>query len=739
MKRIFTLFVSFFVFSNLSFSQNYDRKEFRRLFEEGNIMILDHFYDTALSTFLRLHKMDSLNANVNYKVGFLLLKTATMKVKAIPYLERASKSITKKYMEFEASEKKAPPSSLFLLAQAYHFDYRFDEAISFFEKYREYVNPKDVETLKDLNLRIRWAKNGKELVANPIGFVITNLGDSVNSPYPDYSPVISADESIIYFTSRRNGGQGGENNKTIDLKYFEDIWYCEKKEDGTWSAAKNMGPIVNSLDHEATIGLSADGSQLYIYKDVMGDGGIFISELNGTTWSVPDKLGNEPGDITDINSKDWETHACISADGRTLYFVSDRKGGLGGRDIWKCVKLPNGRWSKAVNLGSEINTPFDDDAPFIHPDGKTLFFSSKGHKSMGGFDIFFSSLGEDGKWKEPTNMGYPVNTTDDDIYYVVSTDGKRAYFSSFREGSLGEKDIYMATIPTPVVEPVALLIGFIKTASGEPLPGDIVVKMTSIETGDIKDYRVNSSSGKYIISLPPGKEYTLTLEVDGNVVYSENIKTPFTDYLSEGKEKFLKTIILNGTTAMVEDPDKGKDPEKPKDPIQPKDPIKPKDPIVVKDPKKNIDNPKDKPKDKPKNVSDGQPRSVPLDTSAADFSKYFTYNKKDINEEGERFLKFMDRVEQELKDRGKIRILITSCASKVPTGKLYGGDNGKLALSRAVEAEAEIRKALKERGLDVKSVEFRVFYKVRGPDYKGDFIENREVYEQFQYTKVYIR
>src|SRR6185369_11165079 len=143
----------------------------------------------------------------------------------------------------------------------------------------------------------------------------------------------------------------------------------------------------------------------------------------------------------------WESHACLTNDGNTIYFVSDRPGGFGGRDIYRCVKLPNGAWSKALNVGPVINTEYDEDGGFMHPDGKTFFFASKGHKTMGGFDIMFSILDEDNKFTEPFNLWHPINTPDDDVFYTTSHDGKRAYFSSAKEGGYGEKDIYMISIP----------------------------------------------------------------------------------------------------------------------------------------------------------------------------------------------------------------------------------------------------------------------------------------------------
>ena len=209
---------------------------------------------------------------------------------------------------------------------------------------------------------------------------------------------------------------------------------------GALRGINSISQNINTNSHEASINLTADGQTLIVYKDDGGDGNIYFSKWDGNDWTSIQSFGS------DINSKYWESHACLSADNNTLYFVSDRPGGYGGRDIYRCVKLPNGLWSKSLNVGPTINTKYDEDGPFISADGITLNFSSIGHKSMGGFDIFVSMIEEDKKFSEPRNIGYPINTTDDDVFFVTSPDGKRGYFSSAKAGGLGDKDLYKMSI-----------------------------------------------------------------------------------------------------------------------------------------------------------------------------------------------------------------------------------------------------------------------------------------------------
>lgn len=478
-----------------------NKKEFRYYFAQGNIMLLENFYDTGLATFGYIYRMDTMNANVNYKIGYILLQIPGSKTLAQRFLEKAVLKISPKYLEDEPSEKRAPVIALYYMGQALHINADYMRAIDYFEKYKTAKGKKITkQELDDVNQRIEWCFNAIELKKNPVACKITNLGDSINSEFPDYSPVITADEDMIIFTSRRPG-TGGLGNKTIDDKYYEDIWVCYRKPDGTWTQARSIGTTINTTDNEATIGLSPDGQQLFIYKDDKGDGNIYFSELNGTDWSVPEKVGEENKPATDINSVSWEPSACITADGNTIYFVSDRKGGYGGRDLYQIVRLPTGYWSLAKNLGPVINTPFDDDAPFIHPDGRTMFFSSKGHKSMGGFDVFYTVKNDTG-WSPPQNVGYPINTPDDDIFYVISADGKRAYYSSSKTGGLGEDDIYRIDLDVSLVDAVVLLKGKITYNGKDSLPTGTRIVVTDLESGEtFPEVRPNASNGRYILIL----------------------------------------------------------------------------------------------------------------------------------------------------------------------------------------------------------------------------------------------
>jgi len=417
-----------------------------------------------------------------------------------------------------------------------------------------------------LQVTLQQLNNAEKYMAQPLKIEIRNLGPQINSPYPDFAPVISADESILYFTSRRPGSTG--NKVAPDGLYYEDIYVSENR-NGQWTPARNVGAPLNTTAHDACIALSADGQTLFLFNSENG-GDIFQSRLKGTRWLPPKNIGSP------INSKYWEPSVCLSADERTLFFVSDRPGGLGGRDIYMCRRLPNGKWSAPINLGPPINTPYDEDGPFFHPDGKTLFYSSNGPNSMGGFDIFRTELRPDSTWAPPVNLGYPINTPGDDIYFVLSASGLHGYYASERDDSYGEKDIYLidfstlqvAAQPTeskeeelnvssepasaPVFRPnLTLVTGIIYDSETQaPLEATITI-IDNVRAETLAVLTSNAATGKYLISLPAGKNYGIAVTAPGYAFHSEN----FIVEENMGYREVRKDIGLNrykaGTTIIL--------------------------------------------------------------------------------------------------------------------------------------------------------------------------------------------
>jgi hypothetical protein len=538
MNRILCVLLFLFALGSGLFAQvpplAKDKGSYKKNITEGNLNLLDFEYMEALKYYLFAYKYDSTNANINYKIGQCYLHHPTQKHLAEKYLEKAITDVTqsKNYFEDEAGEKKAAVQSFFYLGQAYHFDGRLDDALKMYDTYASYLSSKkksDKEDIEYVDHFKKQVQNARQMMAAPLNIKITNLGDSINTEWPEYSPVITADEQVLYYTTRRPTTTGGEKSLD-DGMYYEDIVVSYKDLNGVWGKPTSISPYINTSSNEATISLTPDGQTLIIYRGDVGNGDLYYSTFDGKDWSIPQRFGSN------INTEFWETHACMSRDGNTLYFVSERPGGLGGRDVYRCVKLPNGQWSLAQNVGPPINTPYDEDAPFLGADGITFYFASKGDKSMGGFDVMFSIIDENGKFSDPFNMGYPINTTDDDVFYVATPDNKRFYLSSaheeigkggVHEKGFGEKDIYMGSVDIVKENPLVLFRGRFVPGPCDSLPDDITVMVTSITSGEVVGtYRPNRRNGSFSVIIPPGSKYNFTYQQGGVDLSSEEVFVP---------------------------------------------------------------------------------------------------------------------------------------------------------------------------------------------------------------------
>lgn len=479
-------------------------------------------YKRAYELYDRLYTLNPKNLDYKFRVGYSALHYPEKKARAIEIFEdikRTDKAIIVDYY----------------LAKAYHVNYRFDDAIKFYDSFKEVKDKKLIEEYKefiaDANLGIVNCNNGKELMSKKIIADIKNIGAPVNTKETEGVPIISADESIMIFTyvgEKSTGGLLTEQLKVDKAEgtYHEDIFIATRSSDSSWNEPKGISSL-NTNGNDAAVALSPDGNILFTFaSDVKNPGDLYISTLNGADWSKPEKLN------LNINSEFWEGSCSISSDGRYLYFASERPGGIGGRDLYVSEK-ENGDWGPAKNLGPQINTPNNEDAPFIHPDGITLFFSSEGHKSIGGYDIMYS-IRKDNSWIEPLSMGIPLNTTEDDRYYVINAKGDVGYFSSNRAGTggKGEQDIYTVTPGILGEKPIlALLKG---TVFVDEKPAEAKIEITKKETNEaIGPYYANSKTGKYLMAITPGNTYKIKITVPG--------KDPIEDEISVDKlQKFVE-------------------------------------------------------------------------------------------------------------------------------------------------------------------------------------------------------
>lgn len=464
-------------------------------------------FEAALDGYLNLLVGDSKNDKYNYNIAICYLNTNINKAKAIPYLE----ILTRK--------PKYDPNAMYLLGRAYHYAYRFDDAIKSYTSFKQ-TGRGNAENLKDVDRQIQFCINAKELMKFPIDVTFENLGNNINSQYADYYPFVSNDESSILFNSRRPTEENGIAGE--DGKYPVEI-YNSKVKDGAFQKAKQLNPLVAKKEGEQeVIGLSGAGDIMLIYyTNSKGIGDIYISNADkNKNFNAAEKLPES------INSpKAEEIAASISNDGSIIYFASNREGGQGGTDIYSSRKLPNGGWGLAQNLGPEINTPFDEDFPNISADGKVLYFSSNGHTTMGGYDIFKAELDPKTKqFSNPKNVGYPINSPEDNYNFRIASNGRFGYISALREGGSGDLDIYRVVFNE--VEPQYSVVkgNIISADSTQKLNfPDIFISVTDSKTQEIVGtYLPNPNTGRYIIVLSPGT-YDISTEANGFHSISEKI------------------------------------------------------------------------------------------------------------------------------------------------------------------------------------------------------------------------
>jgi len=431
-------------------------------------------------------------------------------VKGIQYLEQA---LALK-LDFSAQ-------IYFDLGELYLKDEQLQKAMEAFQSYREKVKM-DKKLLVTADKAISSCQNAIAMMSVPRNFTVHSFSETVNTKYTEYNPVVSADESVLAFTALRpNTGRTRSGDK-----FIEEI-LVSYNTSGNWTEPKVV-PIASEYN-VGTAGMSADGQKMVVFMGGNTDpGNLFLVTKSGNVWSKPSILSPT------INSFGLESTSSLTPDGKVIYFASDRQGSKGGLDIWKIELKSDGKWSLPINLGPEVNTKDNEDAPFIHPDQKTLFFTSDGHSTMGGRDIFKTSL-VNSKWTKPENMGYPVNTTSNDNYFTLLADGKRAYFSSDRKGGQGAQDIYYLDMPeNSLTIPLTMIKGrVINTETGKPMP----TKMYVVDMETKKDlefvYNPDPKTGEYLIILPPSKNYDIVIESEGFLPYTLNVNIPNQTYFYE--------------------------------------------------------------------------------------------------------------------------------------------------------------------------------------------------------------
>ncbi len=535
MRQIILLLLTTVALSFSVSAQKFKPKEKIKI-KEANSIFFASYYDEALALYKSVYNKHVGNAFLNYRIGFCYLGLGDYE-DALNYFEAVNSGVL----------KKKNTDYYFGYGRTFHHLGRYEEALVKYTEFKQKAKKSEVKNFGVDNYisSCNFAIQSKE---SPVSVLINNLGDSINSKYNDYHPSVTADGKTLIFTSRREDSKGGMIYEE-DGQYYEDV-YTAKWNDlkDEWGESKPVEGALNSDEHDANTSVSPDGQSILVFKNVSsenkkilsptGGGDIYLSNIGSTgRWSAPQL-------VEGVNSQGMDGGACYSADGQKMYFISNRenitlgRGSQGGRDIWVSNKQEDGTWGKPSNLGNVVNTPQDEWSVFIHPNGKTLFFSTDGHyeKNLGGFDVFRSDF-KDGKWTEPENLGYPINTFRDEKEIVISTDGKVAWLSAIREENKKDVDIYEVDLKhfnvlTGESEILSILKGQVADAStGIPIKAKLVIH----EKGTDEKTILNSNDkGDYFTTFASHRTYVITINQDGYKTFTKEV------YLDAPKPKKRK-------------------------------------------------------------------------------------------------------------------------------------------------------------------------------------------------------
>lgn len=689
----FTLLVAFtLLLTSVSFSQ-YSEDEWKkilagspeRIHQAATGLLAEGYYAGAEKIIDEQLKKDPENGNLNYRKGFVLCESHHLYSEAIVYLEKAKPFVTKNYDALSIKEKGAPLDLYYFLAKSYHRIGNIEEATKMYNLFLD-----DASEKTDLHIASETAisqiENAQRLLeVKKKNVDIVNIGSNINTAAPEYSPVISLDGNALYFTSRRKWeGSTAEIDRDPQTDFYpEDIFVSYKDDEGNWSTPERLS-FCKEDQNEASVSVSPSERKIYVYQDIVGNGDLFYSEFKNNKFGKINHLDNSK-----VNSDEaWDTHCYVTPDGRNMYFSSNRDGGYGGRDLYRVVLLPDNTWSEPVNLGPTINSINDEESPFMSIDNKTLFFASNGPSSVGGFDIFVAVVHGNNEWSDPVNLGFPVNSYDDDLFYTETIDGRRGYLTSIRPDTKGEKDIYEVNNDYLNKKYGHFIKGTITTTTKQPIPEDLVIALDCIDCeSDLYDVSTypNSRNGYYANSLQPCAEYEVVLaKKDGSEEFHRaKIKTD----CDLNYEEITKDFVIDIEKWIVIEPDTT--------------------PVVVDTPEVLI-------------------AYLPLS-----YKHNFSYNANKIDINSGDLAKFVADVEAQLaKGKKETTIYITSSASYVPTGRFK--DNNELAELRAKNLQKMLQDHFKKSGKVKFVIESTT---VSGPAYSGDN-KDEEKYIPYQFVSL---
>jgi hypothetical protein len=480
-----------------------DKQTVRQLFVEAESFFLFEEYKDALPLYQKIMRQEPENYNVLYKIGICYLNDIYQKSKSIRYLEQATLHINQDYKTNTYREKGAPLEVLFYLGKAYRINYMFDEAIKSFQRFKNLANTEEFD-IELVDYEIASCQLAKDMKNNPVYFRSMQPGPSVNSNFAESNPIMSDDGRSLVFTRQ--------------LQFYDGVFITQKDQKGNWSEPYNLTSDFQLDGNSLATGISNQGDEIFVYRSDEFDGNIYSSKYENKKWGKLLKLNDN------INTKYWESHASPSPDGQYLYFSSNRSGSYGGLDIFRSKKGKNGSWGTAMNLGAVINTSFNEDVPFVSNNGQSLFFSSQGHNTMGGYDVFVSNMQVNGQWTQPKNMGYPLNTADDDLYFCPSGINSYGYLSKYDENSSkGLMDIYLVEFFNDLFPREFTLKGEagFKNMDSESL-NKVRARLLKKRTNELIDEIKLASDGSFAFKAPQGS-YILLIDGENVQPYTQSI------------------------------------------------------------------------------------------------------------------------------------------------------------------------------------------------------------------------
>ncbi|WP_423149254.1 OmpA family protein [Rubrolithibacter danxiaensis] len=492
----YTLLLVLLFSGGLLFGQNTQsaNKQAQKIYEQANQAISYKLYEQAIE-----HLKKAVSIDPNFSAAWQQLGDIYRKLQN--YGEAK-----KNYLQILQINPEFHPLTYFGLAESELNTGDYENSLKHFTKYLSYSSISE-SSRKNATKYIEDCKFSLNALKNPVNFNPVNLGQQINSKEQEYLPVVTADEETIIFTRQANRNED---------------FYKSTRSNNNWTNVRYLSRNINTDTYnEGAQCISPDGMYLFFTgcnrPDGMGRCDIYVCRREGKDWSKPFNIG------APVNTPGWESQPSLSADGRTLYFVSTRPGGIGGYDLWKTELQTDGGWQIPQNLGPEINTPYDEQSPFIHPDDQTLYFSSNGWPGMGNKDLFLSRKDANGKFQKPKNLGYPINTFKEESSLIISSNGSTAFFASDKEGGFGGLDIYSFPLPEKLrPKPVTYVKGIVFDKSTQEVL-DAKIQIISLANNKvIFDDSSDFETGEFLATMPLGKTFALNVAKEGYLFYSEN-------------------------------------------------------------------------------------------------------------------------------------------------------------------------------------------------------------------------